>query len=444
MIEILTLLISGICVNATLLKKLSPRAQIPIVLYGISYLLTSVIGASALAIEPVYDYWSQMTKEYNNIQVLNEIGGEGYFFLLLSPLVLPQTFCLLFYSIFAWFRKYEIRRFSLNLRLSIGVAPIFISFITIAFICIADLHFNNLLLNLVNVTSSADYSEHIFARQRAFSSLSNFYFGMLYVGLPTLLACMVSFYLDRKSYLRLVLIIFSFGLIVYLTLSTIQKAPILILIIFIGSVFWIKNKLTLKKIAIIFILGVSYLTLAYSMVGAGEGGGLSLALFQIIFRMSSSFPYYLSFFPDYHQFTGIFYGLGFFGFGSDGSEAMWIADFMDLNGGLLISGNAPFGFHIMNGYVLGGYWAVVVVEIIFGFYLFISSRWCDSAKSPVSVASAAYFAMWSYYLSQSSFSQVLGRQSWGYVWVLLALTIAFIFGIIAGSIKLVFTSNKEN
>ncbi len=444
MMEFLFLLVAALAANGMLIKRLTNKARIPIILYGVSYTITCVIGASLLSVEKFYDYWVDMTKSYNNIQVLNAIGGEGYFFLLLSPLVIPQIICILLDSALSSSKKSveRVMLFTYKLLVPIGMTPVFFSFLALSSVCLVDLYFNNLILNSVNITSDANYAQHILARQSAFSKLSNFYFGMIYVGLPTLLVCMISIFLDRKSYIHLFSILFSFGLLIFLILSTVQKGPVVILFIYIGVVFWIKDVLTWKKIAFIFLVAFSYLVLSYNMVGAGEDA-FSLTIFQLIYRMGASFPYYLSFFPAHHEFTGSLYGLGFFGFGSDGSETVLISNFMELESAF-VQGNVPFGFHITNGYILGGYWTTFVVEIIFGVYLFIASRWCSYAKSAVSIACAVYFTMWSYYLSQSSFSQVLTMQSWCYIWVLFAFVSVFIFWGISKCLQISLIHKKLN
>ncbi len=419
------LLFLSLTIHVLLLRKLSFKAKIPVLLFSFSYFWTTCLGAILVTFDLGYDAWSVLGASYVNFKVLKPLGHYDYFAILFLPLVIPQFISLCFY---AGFRRIKIdsRNLFFELMNRYRVASVsvqFLAFGSLSLLCLFELVANGLTLNFFNIGFGADYADHIAARRNAMQSLSMFYFGIVYVGLPVLSCYMLSTMLMQKKTLAHRLnFFFSFSVIAYFILSTVQKAPLLILLIYYLVTLLLHRAISIKGLLVMGVAAFSFLGFAYSQVGAGDGSGLFLAFYQTIMRMGASFPFYYSIFPDQVEFVGTFGGGRFIGIGATGTETVLVSDYMDLVGDHT-GGNVPISSSMLDGYILGGFLTLVISQILFGVYLIVASRLCELARSPLAVSATVYFVLWSYYLSQSTIAQILGRQSWGYLYVLLSLVI---------------------
>ncbi len=419
------LLLLSLTVHVLLLRKLSYEAKIPVLLFSFSYFWTTCLGAIFVTFDLGYDIWTLLGASYTDFNVLKPLGNNDYFAILLLPLVIPQCVSLCFYS---GFRRLKIGGLSLFFEFTnrYRIASVVVQFLVfgiLSFFCILELVANGLTLNLFNVGFGVDYAEYIAARRNAMQSLSMFYFGMVYVGLPVLSCYMLSSLLvQKKSLANDLNFLFSFLVIAYLIVSTVQKAPLIILCIYYVVTLLLHKALSSKGLLSIGIVGFLYLGFAYSQVGAGDRSGLFLALYQTIMRMGASFPFYYSIFPDQVEFVGTSGGARFFGIGAAGDETRLVSEYMDAVGGYT-GGSATTSSSMLDGYILGGFFPFVISQILFGIYLMIASRLCEVARNPLVVSATVYVVLWSYYLSQSTIAQILGRQSWGYLYVAFALII---------------------
>ena len=419
------LLFLSLTVHVLLLRKLSFKARIPVILFSFSYFWTTCLGAILVTFDLGYDVWSVLGASYVDFNVLKPLGHYDYFVILLLPLVIPQFISLCFYAIFLRIKAGNRNLFFelINRYRIAGVSTQFLAFGSLSLFCLFELVASGLTLNFFNIGFGVDYAEHIAARRNAMQSLSMFYFGIVYVGLPVLSCYMLSSMLvQRKSLTHGLNFLFSFSVIAYFILSTVQKAPLLILLIYYLVTLLLHRAITSKGLLAIGVVAFSYLGFAYSQVGAGDGSGLFLAFYQSIMRMGASFPFYYSIFPDQVEFVGTSGGARFIGIGATGAETALVSDYMDLVGDYT-GGNVPISSSMLDGYILGGFLPLVISQILFGGYLMVASRLCELARSPLAVSATAYIVLWGYYLSQSTIGQILGRQSWGYIYVLLSLAV---------------------
>lgn len=418
-------LMLSLAVHVLLLRKLSYRAKIPVLLFSFSYFWTTCIGAIFITFDVGYDIWTLLGSSYVNFNILKPLGDNDYFAILLLPLIIPQIVLLFFFS---GFRRLKVKNlrvfFDFINRYRIASANVqFLAFAILSFFCLLELLANDLVFNFFNVGFGVDYADHIAARQNAMQSLSGFYFGMVYVGLPVLSCYILSSMLVQKKSVGIYFnFLFSFLILFYLTLSSVQKAPLLILLIYYITTLLMHKALSRKGLLAIGLIGFLYLGFAYSQVGAGDGSGLFLAFYKSIMRMGASFPFYYSIFPDQVEFVGTSGGARFFGIGASGAETKLVSDYMDAVGDYT-GGNIPASSSMLDGYILGGFFPLVISQILFGIYLMIASRLCEFARNPLAVSISVYVVLWSYYLSQSTIAQILGRQSWGYIYVTFALII---------------------
>ena len=180
--------------------------------------------------------------------------------------------------------------------------------------------------------------------------------------------------------------------------------------------------LSIKRVLFTGGMAIAFLSMSYSLVGLGDddlGFAIGLAMFQIIFRMANAFPYYANVFPDTLSFSGFNYGFGLLGIGVRNDETQLIFDIMSTEK-TAIQGNMTQAFHLLSGYVVDGYPAMILVELLLGVYFFLLARAIAGVKKPLSIAIIAHLVMVGYYISQAGIVQVV-MQSWSIGWVFLSV-----------------------
>src|SRR5262245_4930720 len=294
--------------------------KLPVMVFSLSYFVTTVIGATIIGTEPGYFFWTSTTFFYHDFSVLKNTTGFKYWFLLYSPLFIPQFIALLLVILLGRYKLRSTFLPKLHLLIPSRISPLvfFISFSILSFLCIGELFVRGLGVHIFNLLGSGDYVELIFNRNTAFVSLSNFYFGMAYIGLPVLLTFSSICYVKNRSISWLGNTFFSGAMIAIIHLSTIQKASLVIVAIMMLVAMALIQKLSLKSVLVTGGMAIAFLAMSYSLVGVVDndfGSILRLAIFQIIFRMANAFPYYANVFPDVLSFSGLNYGFGFLGIG---------------------------------------------------------------------------------------------------------------------------------
>src|SRR5262245_64249117 len=64
--------------------------KLPVTVFLLSYFITTVIGATIIGTEPGYFFWTSATFFYHDFSVLDNTTGFKYWFILYSPLFIPQ------------------------------------------------------------------------------------------------------------------------------------------------------------------------------------------------------------------------------------------------------------------------------------------------------------------------------------------------------------------
>src|SRR5215510_8203078 len=81
--------------------------KLPVTVFSLSYFVTTVIGATIIGTESGYFFWTNVTFIYHDFSVLKHTTGFKYWFLLYSPLFIPQFTASLLVMI--------LRRYKLNI-----------------------------------------------------------------------------------------------------------------------------------------------------------------------------------------------------------------------------------------------------------------------------------------------------------------------------------------
>ena len=411
--------------------------KLPVTVFSLSYFVTTVIGATIIGTEPGYFFWTSVTFIYHDFSVLKITTGFKYWFLLYSPLFIPQFTAFLLVLLLGRYKLESSFLPKLHLLIPSRISPLvfFISFSILSFLCIGELFVRGLGFHIFNLSGSSDYEELIFSRNTVFMSLSNFYFGMAYIGLPVLLTFSSVCYVKNHSISWLGNTFFSGAMTAIIHLSTIQKASMVIVAIMMLVGMALIQTLSLKRILIVGGMAVAFLAMSYSFVGVVDndlGSIIGLAIFQIIFRMANAFPYYANVFPDTLSFSGLNYGFGLLGIGVRNDETQLIYDIMSTEK-TVIQGNMPQAFHLLSGYVVDGYPGMILVELLLGVYFFLLAQAIAGVKKPLSIAIIAHLVMVGYYLSQAGIVQVV-MQSWSICWVFISVaTLVGVHTLIGGT-----------
>jgi hypothetical protein len=412
-------------------------AKLPVMVFSLSYFVTTVVGATIIGTESGYFFWTSATFFYHDFSVLKNTTGFKYWFVLYSPLFIPQftaSFLVLFLG------RYKLNTTLLStlcLPIPSRISPLvfFISFSALSSLCIGELFVRGLGFHSFNLFGSGDYEALIFSRETAFRSLSNFYYGMAYVGLPVLLALSFIYYVKNRSIWWLSNTLFSGSMVTIINFSTVMKGTIVVVAIMILVVMALVRILTAKRLLLAGGMTIVFLAMSYILVGVADGdfgSAIGLAIFQIIFRMANAFPYYVNVFPDMLSFSGLNYGLVFLGFGVRTNETQLISDIMSVEK-TAIQGNATQAFHLLSGYVIDGYPSMILVELFLGVYFFLVAKAIAGVKKPLSIAITAHLVMVCYYLTQSGIPQLV-MQSWGICWVVLSVaTLIGVHTLISGT-----------
>jgi hypothetical protein len=240
--------------------------------------------------------------------------------ILYSPLFIPQFTASLLVILLGRYKLNNSLLPKLHLLIPSRISPLvfFVSSFTLSFLCIGELLVRGLGFHSFNLFGSGDYEALIFSRETAFLSLSNFYYGMAYIGLPVLLAFALICYVKNRSISWLGNTLFSSTMITIINLSTIMKGTIVVVGIMMLVVMALIRALSIKRVLLAGGMTITFLAMSYTLVGVANddlGSAIGLAIFQIIFRMANAFPYYVNVFPDTLSFSGLNYGFGFLGVG---------------------------------------------------------------------------------------------------------------------------------
>lgn len=400
-------------------RKLDSGTRLPWAIFVVVYFLTTVIGATVIGMPDGLDFL-ELFNPTLDIGVVRNAIDDRYWILLFLPVTLPTVLLLytkrlaLPWEITAtkWFQRENADR-------AVFFATAFLSLLLSGYSLLLlgiKGHLGNIFLAF---SGMLDFKSTILLRHQMMDAMNGrgiYYYEIAYVSLPTL--SWVAFYKMFKNDDKDWRILFwlQFLAVVFLLLSSIQKAPLLIYFIGVAIGLAYLGKLKVHRLVILGILGVTLLTFMQSYY-VDDWSSL-MTIFHSIFRLSSSFIYYVIVYPQYEPYQSINYGLGLLGFGVSMNDNLIIFDYMypDV---FWTQGAAAAASHL-RAYTQGGVvWACVALVIV---SLFIRFLGClrQSLSGPIGFAFLVQSGVSLYYLTQTSIRGAF-LESYGLLWAVLPL-----------------------
>jgi len=402
-------------VLAVAFRYASTGLRLPLGIYCGAYLLTTVIGATIIALPGGRELWI----EYNggaDTAVLQSFTNARYWFLLYSPLLVPPFVAMTAERI----RLLPSARTANRRPPEITLLAFAIVFALFAGYCFFTLSINGYLGDAVGILRlEGDYVSVIQLRADIFSDLGRTFFGLLYVGLPIL--SHVAFYqaLKLREYKWRFAFVFSVFTICILVLLTAQKGPLILYFLSLTIGYSV-----IRRVRIWAITGAALICLAtlnaFQILVVGDWSMLQSA-FLVIFRMANAFPYYCSLFPEVLHFTGIDVGLDLVGLVPKPNENEVVFDYMypDVH---WVQGAAPAPAHLA-AYAQGGMPFAVATLLLIGIAVAVVASAGRRLERALSYGAYIGGLLFLYYLTQITVRGAL-ITNYGLAWaavVLLAL-----------------------
>lgn len=398
--------------------------------YFIFYFFSNFIGAAIIVLNQfisLSEILDSAIYAYIKGEVINIEKLNLYFFLLFSPfIILPLA------SIKSPIIK-PISYMRFNLNFSIFMIGFILMFSFFLYEIIMTGNIGVLTLSAFG-DSRLDYNEYILGRNKLFSSMSNQFFGYLYMTFP--LFCHISIYktIENKSKKWLIVSVFIFLIISVVSIGINQKAPLIIFYISIIAGLTITSKVNWKYI-LISSIGIFLIINIIQLYVIGDSGwNMILSFFHILFRAPASIPYYVNYYPDLIPFTGTDFGIlaKFTEVKSatdniDIHSIMWGQDF--LNYGIEGSVSAPFQ---VRAYAQNGLFFTIINILFVALFIRIIS-WIYKNKifgdESISYGFLAQSFIVFYYLSQTNIKDCIWS-SYGIVWIFHGIIILLIVSLL--------------
>ncbi len=272
---------------------------------------------------------------------------------------------------------------------------------------------------LFDVTTS--YRSAIVQRAEMMAALSPAFYGVIYMGLPTL--AYVGLYCAARTRRRSWILLTAAAAVAtaWLSVVTVQKAIILVFLVFFGIGVYL---LGLIRTRLLVALGAGLFVLLTSMQVAVVGAfGAFQSLVHLVLRVGPAYPYYLGLFPDIHPFYGVDWQGTLFGraltrpspdYNLIVSNALYASS--------PVQGASPIGA-VASAYAEGGVGYALAMGGMLGVILVGVSRFGRRALTgPLRFALFLQLLTVAYYLSQVPLQATIW-QSYGVKWGLLTLAV---------------------
>ncbi len=403
---------TGLAVVTTVYGPKALRA--PMGLFNGIYILTTAIGATVISFPSVRIFWALMFPGRDE-KWLAVGDSYGYWFLVWGPMLVTNLSAVVLYPAF---RRTGIQ-FARLLHKRVDIFPAACAGFAMSIYCFVNLAANGYLsVSVFSNKSAGLYRENILLRTQMFDTLGTLHFACIYMGIPAIAMVALYNFARRRSSAWLTLFILLSVVLVFMYAATLTKSNILIygLEVTIGAS--LLGVIGLRGAILAVSLGVITLSVLTALLGGTDPLDLALAGLNVIFREASGVPYYLAIFPDQVPYTGIDFGLGKFGLGSEVTGNLIVANYMSPKNNW-VQGSAAIAAHIASYAQAGFAWSFVTM-VATGAWIAVSGQIRRIGHGAV-VFSAFMGAMTTcYYLTQADFVGAF-NVAYGYKWWLAAL-----------------------
>jgi len=396
-----------------LANRLDPWVRLPLGIYLGSYLLTTFLGGVLISLSDgqVIDALGCSA----DMSVVSDFSSWRYWGLLFAPLIVPPA-CLLCLQ---RLRRVDPVAATLAPHASERVSPMALGGVYALFVgyCVTTLISAGFIANVFQWLSLQDnYLTMILRRQETLESLGSVFFGIAYITLPTLSFAALYQYRRLRTLGWRLMFLFVSASTVLINMELMQKAPTLLFLVFIG-VALIELR-TLKLRALAYILGglIGALTTIQALIFESWGWWDSVQL--LIFRMASSFPFYVNIYPDQLPYSGVETGLHLVGLGEPATDCFTVFNVM-YPSVTWVQGAAAAPAH-MRAYSQAGLLYAFITLVLIGFILKAISELRRRVNGPISFALYVQSLVFLYYTTQTSLRESI-ISCYGIFWAFIGL-----------------------
>jgi hypothetical protein len=266
------------------------------------------------------------------------------------------------------------------------------------------------------LSGAGDFALLVVFRSSLMARLAgSWYYEICYVGLPTLVWVSLYQYWTCGSRRWGGLALVQVALVVFLQLATVQKMPTLVFAMGI-YIAWSLLKGVRAGATIAMLLGAVALVTALQQSYVASWT-LTDSFGHMVFRMASSFPYYMKVYPDILPFQAHKFGLGLLGIGVSPIDNLQI--FNQMYHVEVVQGSAAAAVHL-RAYSHGGlHWAVFSLVVV-ALFIRLAGRVAGGGLNPIKYAFMVQSGLTVYYFSQTSLRGAL-LESYGIRWAIVVL-----------------------
>lgn len=395
--------------------RYSPEVKIGLLVYAGFYLLTTLIGGVFIG---VTQGEVLLELEYGlDISPLVGVGNVSYWLMLFAPLILPMaTFlCVRDAKLLDALLQHVIPRSETR----ISTTGYLSTFGFFAGYCLACLAWNGKLFAITTWQSSqSDYSGIIDVRYELTEQLGSAFFGIIYIALPTLSFIALHQAVATKLFVWKTLTVLSVLTVAFISLSVMHKSPCILYLAFISLALLDLNVIKMKTLLVAGLGLLTVITFLQSLML--ENWQVSQSLTLIIFRMASSFPYFLSLYPDPLPHEGIETGLHLVGIGQPSQDSGLVLTYMYPD--LKVKGNAAAPAHL-RAYAQAGYLFAAVNLMVLCLPLKAAVMAHRVRQSPLAFAVYMGLLIQLYFVMQTSLREAI-ISCYGIFWVIVAVAAA--------------------
>jgi hypothetical protein len=399
-----SLLITTVIVWVVVIRR--KEVHVPLVIYAGSYFVTTVIGAAIIGIFGT-EYLEDLGWELDTAP-LRDISSPLYWGLLFAPLIIvPVVHALLnewYRSRLSHRRRTPVRPLSLIaycLLVVVGTGYCFTLFENNGYL--------NILGNIADY--SGNYAKMISLRTEMMEGLGNSFYGLIYVSLPALSHCALYEAVNRNGVVWRLLFVITLLVTAALSVAIIQKALLLVYLIAVTVGLLHLGVIRRRMLLLAAVGGFVLLTLMTSVFVEDWQFGQSFDL--LIFRGASSFPYYVTLYPEQLPHPGPDFGLHIFGIGDSPRDNLDV--FERMYPSIWWMQGAASGPAHVRAFAQAGFGFSIFVVALIGVAVNLVDRLRQRISGPISFSIYIQAVVGLYYLTQVSLLDSLFT-SYGLYW----------------------------
>lgn len=391
-------------------KWADPIVRLPLTFYCGFYFVTTLIGATLIGLsdsrclEPLG--WGL------DFRILRDVNNLRYWWLLFMPMIVPPATVLLVNK--SKIVESAVRGTAIRLNAVPGPMAFIAVYGMWAGYCLAKLYVTGQIGTIFKWQSHrGDYVSMILQRTEMAGMLGSVFFGLVYITLP-----MLSFYalycaVRLPGYTWKVIFCGSAFTTAVISLSLMQKGPVLLFFVFIG-IGLVELKVIKPRSLAIVGAGLVFLLTTLQRFMA-DTWSYEQTFNLIVFRMAHSFPYYVNVYPDMLPYFGIDLGLHLIGMGEIASDNNVVFDYMYPNVDW-VQGAAPGPAHV-RAYGQGGLLFAFVTLAFIGLGIKMAGVLRRYIGGPLSFSLYMASLVCMYFLTQTSAREAL-LSCYGICWAM--------------------------